>query len=168
MLFIKRITLINFFVLTAILSGIGSAAQYGWNLEKDKNGIKVFSRTNELSKFKQIRVVCALDDVAVHLNILQDSVTKVMTILADCIPNYIPVKEDIVRVPVSKAIWKVTPSGAGRIYIDYQLQVDVGGNVPSWIFNMFISRGPYESFKNLKEEIHLNKYTTTILPFIIN
>ena len=216
----KRITAINFFVLIAIFLSIGTIAQENWDLKKDKDGIKVYSRKNELSKFNQVRVICSVDaklselaalildvtnysnwvyctkktsilkkvndselyyyaeinspwpvsnrDLAVDLKISQDTITKAMTILAECMPNYIPVNENIVRVPVSKAVWKVTPSGGGRLDIDYQLQVDIGGSVPSWIFNMFIARGPYESFKKLKEVIHLDKYTATRLSFINN
>ena len=32
-----------------------------WRLEKDKNGIQVFSRITEESRFKQIKVLCEID-----------------------------------------------------------------------------------------------------------
>jgi hypothetical protein len=107
-------------------------------------------------------------DLPVHLLITQDAGTKVMTIEADCVPNYFQAKEDIVRVPLSKAVWKVTPIGNNKIRINYQLKVDIGGSVPAWLFNMFITKGPYESFKALKERVQLPKYTTARLPSIIN
>jgi START domain len=215
----EMLYIISIAASTMFLS-IVSDAQNSWKLEKDKNGIVVYSRKSDLSKFNQLRVVCTVEaklsdlaalildvnnyikwvystkrinilkkvgeselyyyseinspwpvtnrDLPVHLKILEDTATRVMTILADCIPNYIPLKKNIVRVPVSKAIWKVTALDLGKINIDYQLEVDVGGYVPSWIFNMFISHGPYESFKNLKDEIKFSKYTNATLSFIKN
>ncbi|HEX4372305.1 MAG TPA: hypothetical protein VHZ50_03275, partial [Puia sp.] len=48
-------------------------------------------------------------DLVVHLKITQDSATKILNISAINIPDYIPAKKGIVRVPVSNESWKVIP-----------------------------------------------------------
>jgi hypothetical protein len=41
--------------------------------------------------------------------------------------------------------------GKGRLFIVYFLEMDPGGSVPAWITNMFVAKGPYETFSNLAE-----------------
>jgi hypothetical protein len=43
----------------------------------------------------------------------------------------------------------VAAAGHDQISITYQLQVDPDGSLPAWIVNLFVSKGPYETFRNL-------------------
>jgi hypothetical protein len=45
--------------------------------------------------------------------------------------------------------------------------LDPGGEVPSWIINLFISEGPYTSLVKLKQRIGLPKYAQAKHPLII-
>jgi hypothetical protein len=38
---------------------------------------------------------------------------------------------------------------SNSISIVYILEADPGGSVPAWMVNMFIDKGPFESFKKL-------------------
>jgi hypothetical protein len=195
-------------------------AQTGWELKKDKDGIKVYSRTNSHSKFNELRVettwsgrlsdlaAVILDipaypnwsfnckssqvlkrispsdlyiyteinspwpaanrDLPIHIHITQEPSTKVMTIKVECVPDYIPHKKDIVRVPLSKETWTVKAIDKNTIHIDYQLEVDPGENAPAWLVNMFSVKGPFETFVRLKDQIHQAKYHNTPIPFISN
>jgi START domain len=107
-------------------------------------------------------------DLPVQLTISQSGDSKVMNIIANDVPNFIPSKSGIVRVPTSKAIWNVIAVGNGKIQIDYQLSIDIGGAVPAWMFNMFCAKAPYESFKALKKQVLLPKYANASLAFIRN
>jgi hypothetical protein len=40
---------------------------------------------------------------------------------------------------------------ANLLHVEYILTVDPGGSIPAAIANNFVDRGPYETFKNLKE-----------------
>ena len=60
-------------------------------------------------------------------------------------------KNDIVRVQSSDVIWKVTQVNGSTMKVAYQASVDPGGSLPAWVTNMFITKGPLESFKKLRE-----------------
>jgi hypothetical protein len=195
-------------------------AQTSWELKKDKNGIKVYSRTNTHSKFNELKVETILPgrladlaavimdipaypewsfsvkaskvlrqispsevyfyteinspwpaenrDLPIHLHITQNPSTKVMTIAVECIPELIPHRKNIVRVPVSKETWTVTPVDKSTIRVDYQLEVDPGADPPGWLVNMFSVKGPFETFTRLKEQIQLPKYKASPSSFVIN
>lgn len=92
-------------------------------------------------------------DFIIQLKIIQDPATKVMTIDAVSLPNYLPAKENIVRIPYSKAHWIIKPVGKSKLDVVYTLEVDIGGAVPPWLANLVSAQGPYETFKALREQI---------------
>jgi hypothetical protein len=69
--------------------------------------------------------------------------------------NYQPVKKDLIRIPYSKGVWYVTTLSDHQIHLKYVLEMDPGGSVPAWILNLFSTKGPWESFKNLKNKMIL-------------
>jgi hypothetical protein len=83
-------------------------------------------------------------------------------ISATSLPNFIPAKEDVVRIPMSKAIWKVKENAPGRLSIEYVIEIDFGGVVPVWVVNSLAHKAPYETFKSMKEQI--GRYATTGKP----
>lgn len=107
-------------------------------------------------------------DLVVHLKITQDSATKIMTISAIDVPNYIPLKKGIVRVPVSNESWKVIPVNNNSLRIEYYLEIDPGGSIPAWLLNNFAEKGPYESFRHLQEQVDDPKYKNASVSFIRN
>ena len=213
----RNLLLILFILPLTYFSGF---AQGSWNLKKDKEGIKIFSRTSEHSKINElgadfsmqatlselaavmldvdnhVQWVCATQssrllkkisdselyfytemnspwplsnrDLIVHLVITQDPVSKIMTIKATNVPGYLPENKSIVRVPLSKAVWTVTPVNNKTLNIHYLVEVDPGGTVPAWLINMFATKCPFESFKNLRMQIKHEKYRLTNLSFITN
>jgi START domain len=107
-------------------------------------------------------------DLVVHLKITQDSATKMMNISAINIPDYIPPKKGIVRVPVSNESWKVIPVNNNSLRIEYYLEIDPGGSIPAWLLNNFAEKGPYESFRHLQEQVDNPKYKNASVSFIRN
>jgi hypothetical protein len=107
-------------------------------------------------------------DLVVHFKISQDSITKVVTVSAIDVPDYIPPKKNIVRVPVSNETWKVTPVANDKLRIEYFLQIDPGGSIPAWLINNFAEKGPYESFRHLQEQVDKPAYKNAVIPFIRN
>lgn len=90
-------------------------------------------------------------DVVIHIRMQTDSMPKFFTCIGTGDPGFIPVKSGKVRIPHYYAFWKVTMPTAQTVHIDYILEVDPGGSVPSWISNVFVDKGPYETFKKLGE-----------------
>ncbi|MDL5045702.1 START domain-containing protein [Oscillatoria amoena NRMC-F 0135] len=92
-------------------------------------------------------------ELVVRLTISQDAETKVMTFTIISIPDYIPVREGVVRVPRSEGLWTITPVEKNKLKIDYQFIVDPGGSIPAWLLNLSIAEGPHKTFSNLTNRI---------------
>ncbi len=107
-------------------------------------------------------------DLVVHLKIEQDPMTKVMTIKAVGVPDFIPPKKDIVRVPFSNETWTVVPIDKSNLRIFYYMQIDPGGAAPGWLINLFEAKAPIESFKYLAILVEQPKYQHSVLAFIKN
>ncbi len=80
------------------------------------------------------------------------------------IPDYLPEKADIVRLPYSLSEWKFTSLGPQKIYSELFLSVNAGGSVPAWLLNLFISKGPYQTMLNFSKIVHNKKYANATLP----
>ncbi|WMX16587.1 MULTISPECIES: hypothetical protein [unclassified Aureispira] len=66
------------------------------------------------------------------------------------LPDYIPKKDGIVRVPRSKGYWLFIDQGNGIIKVVQQSVADLGGSVPDWLVNSTIVEGPYDVLLALK------------------
>ncbi len=105
-------------------------------------------------------------DFIVSMKVSQNARTKAVTVLADNKPTYLPENKNIVRIPQSYSKWYIEPLSNGQVKIEYLLQVNPGGTVPAWLINMFATRGPFESFKNLRNQVKKAVYNNASLPFI--
>ncbi|HXB44704.1 MAG TPA: START domain-containing protein [Puia sp.] len=207
-------------LLLILVASLSVSAQDGWTLKKEKDGIKVYSREDNKSKFNELKVEMTLRarlseiaslildienyskwsrnlkisyvlkqvsdkelyfysevnspwpannrDLVVHLKISQDTVTKVMTIKAIGVPDFIPPKNGIVRVPFSNETWTVVPIDKSNIRITYHMEIDPGGGAPGWLVNLFAAKAPIESFKYLAMLVHQPKYEQSDIAFITN
>lgn len=210
----------RYYLLMIALCGNFCVSAQEWTLKKDDNGIQVYSRSNEQSKYNELRVQMTVQaslsslaslvldignypnwsfntkqtsilktvspselyfyseihspwpasnrDLAIHLLVTQDQNSKVMTIHAEELPDYIPARDGIVRVPLSDEIWTVTPAANGCIKIDYRIRLDPGAGTPAWLINMFSVKGPFETFSHVKEQLKIAKYSNAKLSFIKN
>lgn len=90
-------------------------------------------------------------DAVVQLSFRRDTVHKNLVIAVRSIPNLLPEKSNLVRVPYSLGLYDVTTLSGNRIKIDYTLSVNPGGSLPAWLVNYTATIGPYNTFKKLKE-----------------
>jgi hypothetical protein len=108
---------------------------------------------NEIIFYKIIdspSLVVSDRDMVVRMKVIKNSVSKVINVESIALPNFIPPKKDMVRVPFSNEKWIIT-SVNQKIKINYFLQTDPGGALSPFLVNLFITKGPYETFVNLKE-----------------
>jgi hypothetical protein len=82
-----------------------------------------------------------------------DSTAGTLNVIAVNLPNYLPVYKDLVEVVFTKGIWKVSTISSKSIHVDYTLQLNPGGSLPSWVINLFSSKGPMETFENIKQKM---------------
>ena len=189
-----------------------------WKLEKNKNGIKIYSNVPVGESLKQIKVYTTVHsslssivtllidvpnypqwiyncsesnclkkinkkemiyysvahvpwpldnrDLVLKNEISQDEKTKIVYSVSTPLENIIPKKKGLVRVENMYGKWTVTPLKDGNVFIEYFLKLDVGGNVPDWIVNLFIEDGPYQSILHFKENLGLATYKNIKLDFI--
>ena len=103
-------------------------------------------------------------DFVIRLTVDQNPKTRELYIEAVSIPNYIPPVKDVIRVPFSKAYWKVRPLSAHKLSVEYYIEIDLGGAVPPWMVNLVAHQAPYETFKNLRHVI--GKYKGSKASFV--
>ena len=89
-------------------------------------------------------------EVITELTSAFDSVKQELLITSHNVEYDYPLDDELVRVPSSDARWQVS-SVKGSLKIEYTLHIDPGGVVPSWLVNIAMAEGPYNSFLKLKE-----------------
>lgn len=193
------------FLVVFTLSNLIVFSQYTWKLEKNKDGIQVYTSASPTSSYKSVRVECTFKgtyaklisiltnvrkfedwiyhtkmtklirknnhydfvyysetsmpwplsnrDVVLQLTIRTDSLPKFLLIEGRDVEDILPEMPFRVRVPHYLAKWKVTMPSAGQLRISYIVDVNPGGSIPVAVVNMFVDKGPFETFKNLEEEL---------------
>jgi len=196
-------------IASGIMLSLSLTAQNDWQLKKDQDGIKVYTKSTENSHYDELKVEMTLTatlsslaalildidnyhnwsfntekayvlkrvgpgdlyfyelihspwpasnrDLPIHLQISQDAGTKSMSVRSICVPDLVPPKKDVVRVPLSIEQYMVT-----------QLKLDPGAGAPAWLINLFSVKGPFETFSHLRQEIQQPAYRDALLPFIKN
>ena len=125
---------------------------------------------SEIIYYSEIEVPWPVNnrDFVVRIKVTQDEKTKVVTMVGENKPTYLPENKNIVRIQKSSAKWVIVPLSKNQVKLEYILQVDPGGSVPAWLINMFATKGPYESFKNLREQVKKPAYSYVSFPFLKN
>jgi hypothetical protein len=216
-MFFKNFFTTSFIFLSCALPFFADG-QVAWNLKKDKDAIRIYTRDTENSSFKSVKVTCTIPgtlsqltallldagaherwvyntkasylvkqinqnqqiyyseialpwplanrEVVVFMKIVQDPVSRILQVNIDNVENQIPVKSGTVRVRASSVTWKVTPLKGNLLSIEYFGQVDPGGSVPAWIANPFTTKGPFETFKKLRQLITSPAYAKASFDFI--
>lgn len=152
--------------ITAVLLDIERTGEWVYATRTCKL-LKLIS-SSELIYYSELEVPWPVSnrDFIVQMKVTQDEKTKVVTVTAENKPRYIAEFKNIVRIQQSNSKWVIVPLQKGLVSVEYILQVDPGGNIPSWLINLFATRGPYESFKGLQTQVHKPVYHGVRLPFL--
>lgn len=201
---------VYFFLLLLLFSFNYQLIAQAWNLEKDKEGIQVFTRKIEGYAIKEYKAVITLKTTVEKLtNLLKDhanfttwfvkcpiskrlkkvsedeyyiyflndapwpvsdrdNITKMtfellgngtQLVHLKGVPDYLPEKPDIVRLPRMQAKWMFEPEANGMVKVTQQVLADLGGKVPGWLVNFAIVDAPFETLSNLRKEIEVRSQT---------
>jgi hypothetical protein len=152
--------------LTALLLDVGAHERWVYNT-KSSYLVKQIKQNQQIY-YSEIALPWPLAnrEVVVFMKIVQDPVSRVLQVNIDNVENHIPVKSGTVRVRASSVTWKVTPLEGNLLSIEYFGQVDPGGSVPGWIANPFTTKGPFETFKKLRQLITSPAYAKASFNFI--
>jgi len=97
-------------------------------------------------------------DLVAHITATQNTENKVITIDAPSVADLVTKKKDLIRIKKSHGKWILTPDGKNKTQVTYYLTLEPDGGAPAWIINLFISDGPMQSFKKLKEQVQKPAY----------
>jgi ribosome-associated toxin RatA of RatAB toxin-antitoxin module len=112
--------------------------------------------SQEIIYYTEVKVPVAQNrDFIIDLKIDHNTTTKEMKISATNLPTYLPIKKNIIRVPMSKATWQIKEIRPRRLHVEYNVRIDFGGEIPAWVVNSLSHKAPYETFKNMKEKIRM-------------
>ncbi|MEQ9378819.1 MAG: START domain-containing protein [Imperialibacter sp.] len=65
--------------------------------------------------------------------------------------NAVPEKKGIVRVTEFESKWEIRPRNDGRVDIVYTALANPGGEIPVWLVNLVITKGPLETMQKFAE-----------------
>ncbi len=105
-------------------------------------------------------------DYYTSIVLLQNDIDYSVTITSVAIPDYAPTVDGCVRICYIQSVWTLNPLGNGLVYISFELEVDPGGNIPAWLVNMAVTKGPYNTMIGLIKELKTDRYTSTKLDYI--
>ncbi|MFN0083389.1 MAG: START domain-containing protein [Ferruginibacter sp.] len=88
-------------------------------------------------------------DVIVNMNFKKSADNKNLTVTTSDNKTILQPKKGIVRVSSLSANWHIAALDDKNIMITYYLDVNPGGSVPAWAYNLFIADGPYSTFDKL-------------------
>lgn len=209
----------SIFILTIIISLCqwSMHAQDDWELVKDSDDIKVYTKRVATSDFKAFKAEMIINqDIHAFLSVLHDigdldvwayklkytellerkgdsmqiyyavakapfpyknrdgvylnsfkwdSKSKTLTVDIKLLEDYLAEKDGLVRIN-GVGFWKATVLPSNKLKIDFQMQVDLGGDIPAWLANIFADDSPYYTLLELREAIKNKKYATKTYSFI--
>ena len=88
-----------------------------------------------------------------NVDLKEDSAAHSINMIAINLAGYQPIPKDLVEVSLTRGIWKISTNSKNSIHIDYTLELNPGGSLPSWVINLFSSKGPFETFENIKDKM---------------
>jgi hypothetical protein len=88
-----------------------------------------------------------------NFDLKHDSAKQSLRLIAVNLPDYGPAPKDLMKVTFSRGTWNVTTISGKSIHVDYTLELNPGGTLPAWVLNLFSTKGPMESFENIKKKM---------------
>ena len=95
-------------------------------------------------------------DIYNHSVISQNPITRQLTIASEAVTSFAS-KTDLVRVTDSPTQWHFYPKENGDVFLEYYTAPNPGGNIPDWMVNLVIDKGPTRSMLRLQELVKAQK-----------
>ena len=105
-------------------------------------------------------------DYITDVSMTQNETDCLITITSVGTPKYLPEKECCVRIPYILSVWTFNPIGNGSVHASLEIEADLGGNIPLWLINMAVTRGPLNTMNGFIKELESDKYNSVNLDYI--
>jgi START domain len=145
----------NIYQLAAILMDVTHYSQ--WSYATKKSIFVKRITANKLVYYSEFSAPWPATnrDLYAVMEVNIDSILHLLKVISVGDKNYLPAKNELVRIPYSKGLWDISTVSLKIIHLTYVLELDPGGTVPAWILNLFSTKAPFETFKNLKNKMAL-------------
>ncbi len=105
-------------------------------------------------------------DMVLRYAFEQDRSTGRVRLRLRNLPDYLPVREGIVRLRQVRGSWEFRPLGDGRVRVVMQTHNEPGGSIPDWIAEAAVTSAPFRALQGLRRRIALPTYQERCLPEI--
>ncbi len=141
--------------------------QHEWVYNNKTSHLLKRIKDNEMIFYSEVSVPwpCTNRDYISHITITQPT-PQLVNIDAMSEPDLLPNKEGKIRVRSSRAHWDITKEGNDFLKIIYVVQFDPSGSVPAWLTNLFLTKGPIETFQKLRDGVSKVALAESKLNFI--
>jgi hypothetical protein len=105
-------------------------------------------------------------DFVVQSTLYQNPQDYSVTIIGNAVSGFLDKKDDCVRIKDSRSQWTLNPLGNNMVHVSFELKADIGGNIPNWLVNMAVAKGPFKTMNGFKEIVESGRYEDAKLPYI--
>jgi hypothetical protein len=151
--------------LLAVLLDVNKHEEWVYNTKVSR----VIKKTgdNDIIFYAEVRTPWPFTnrDYVAHLVTSQPSAGTII-IDSHAEPALLPENKNLVRIIHSDSRWVITSVNSNLQHIEYIVRFDPAGSIPAWLMNMFVTEGPYETFKKLQDRVHLPAYENAHFDFI--
>ncbi len=88
----------------------------------------------------------------------QTKTKRSLTLKVSALPNYMPTKPPLVRMPAEDMSVKFSPLPNGKVQLEAEGYFDAGGTVPVWAANFVQRSAPYAVVLGLQRMVSLDEY----------
>ncbi|MFT6868213.1 MAG: hypothetical protein ACJA08_003063 [Cyclobacteriaceae bacterium] len=204
-----RVLIIFIFLLAQSVSMYSQSAGEDWNFVNEDEGISVYTRHNELSAIKEIRIILTVETTMEDITELLANVPLYADWVYKCDDSFLLkhvseeefhyyitmdfpfpfwdrdlavhskhwidpengayhshsvtstdssyTNEEFVHITEFESHWHITPVGNGQLSIDYTALSNPGGDIPIWLVNMAITKGPLETMRRFARQVEIEK-----------
>jgi START domain-containing protein len=123
--------------------------------------------SNEMISYSEYSIPwpCCNRDYVAHVTISRQT-PQLITIDSYAEPDLLPAKQGKVRVKKSVSHWDVTELSNELLKIVYTVHCDPAGSIPAWLTNMYVTKGPYQTFQKLRDQVNKPQYQNARIDFI--
>jgi hypothetical protein len=110
---------------------------------------------SKLIYYSEIEVPWPATDRYFYANfeLMEDTTNRTIYVVSVNIPDYLPASKDLQQVTSVKGFWNISTISKKTIHVDYILELNPGGSLPAWVINLFLTKGPLETFENIKQKM---------------
>jgi len=105
-------------------------------------------------------------DFVIEVYLYQNPDTKQVVVNVSAAPDKAPPRDGYFRITNLNNKWRITPLENGMVEVEIENNMDPGGFVPNFLYNMKRPDGMYEILTNLESWVSPDKYQNAKFEFI--